>query len=99
MSEQIWFIETSVSVPVLLPSLAQASTVMERGNPKGTRAKVRFLPSFHQILDSRAAAHCSSRHCAVATTKHIICVAEAHPVCSKYQMFGDCREAIAAVRV
>lgn len=57
MSEQIWFIETSVSAPMLLPSLARASTVMERGNPKGTRAKVRCLPSFHQILDSRAAAY------------------------------------------
>lgn len=99
MSEQIWFIETSVSAPVLLPSLAPASTVMERGNPKGTRAKVRCLPWFHQILDSRVAAHRSSRHCAVTTTKHITCVAETRPACSKHQMFGDCGEAMAGVGV
>lgn len=39
MSEQLWFIETSVSGPILLPSLAPAPTVMERGNPRSTRAK------------------------------------------------------------
>lgn len=57
---------------------------------KSTHTKVCCLPSFHQILDSRAIAHHYSHHCAVTTTKHIICVAETHPVCIKYQMFGDC---------
>lgn len=56
---------------------------------KNTHTKVCCLPSFHQILDSRAIAHHYSHHCAVTTTKQIICVAETHPVCIKYQMFGD----------
>ena len=59
------------------------------GEKKSTHTKVCCLPSFHQILDSRAIAHHHSRHCAVTTTKHIICVAETHPVCIQYQMFGD----------
>ena len=54
-----------------------------------TRTKVFCLPSFYQILDSRVTAHHYSYHCAVTTTKGIICVAESHLVCIHYQMFGD----------
>lgn len=72
MSQERRFIEASVCLVVLLPSLARVASVVELGDgggggvgggvwgggrtTKNVLTKVCCLPSFHQILDSRAIA-------------------------------------------
>lgn len=66
MSQERRFIEASVCLVVLLPSLARVASVVELGGgvsggvgwgtTKNVLTKVCCLPSFHQILDSRAIA-------------------------------------------